>query len=100
EGAGARGAVNAWQCKVLYIRVGHHLIGEHCCELGEVLGAHAALPSVVVLGATAAGVPGRACEVGEPLGMKCGFSQMTVAPMPRPMHMVVMPYCTEWSSSN
>lgn len=31
------------------------------------------------------------CGVGHLFPSKCGFSQITVPPMPKPMHMVVMP---------
>ncbi len=63
EASGARG-----QVEVAYVRLGDDLVGE---ELGRALqkfggGAHLS-PS------------------------KCGFSQMTVAPMPKPTHMVVRP---------
>lgn len=66
EAPGAEG-----QVQVAYVRLGHDLVRE---QLGRALeelsgGAHLASPSEV----------------------KCGFSQMTVAPMPKPTHMVVRP---------
>lgn len=57
--------------QVAYVRLGDDLAGE---QLGRTLqklsgGAHLSPPAV----------------------LKCGFSQTTVAPMPKPTHMVVRP---------
>ena len=63
------------QVQVAHVRLRDDLAGEQLGRaLQQLCGAHLPLPSL--------------CLSSEP---QCGFSQMTVPPMPKPTHMVVMP---------
>ena len=65
-----REAPGAGEVEVAYVRLRDDLVGEQLGRaLQEFSGAHL-LP---------------------PASLWCGFSQMTVAPMPKPTHMVVRP---------